>query len=710
MALDAPITSLGIFVRRYAKDLSRLGIRTVADALGHWPFRYEDLSAIVAIKDLKPGAAVTVRGTVKSVSGFRTPRRNLLVIEALLADATGNARLAWFGQKHLLTTLKPGDELLVSGVPEADRRGLRFTSPSWEPVREVQAHVGRIVPVYPVSGDLTPKAMRTIMLRAVREADALSDLVPEDVRRSHGLLPAAAMTRSLHFPESLAELHRAERSRDFGQLFLLALANGWLRLDIARYRAAPVPFDEAATKAFVSRLPFKLTDGQRKAAWQVLQDLSRPRPMNRLLDGDVGSGKTLVAAIAALNAARSGKQTVFLVPTGVLATQHFRTLARYLAKEDAAVALLSAGTAAIARGGIEEPARRDAVVSGLASGNIPIVIGTHALLEDDVQFRELAFAVVDEQHRFGVAQRKALAAKAGEGRLPHLLSMTATPIPRTLALTSFGDLDLSVIPERPPGRSEVRTTVVTKDRAGAVVAALRETVAAGHQAFVVCPRIAEEGDPTFAKASVGKPPSAPQTGRAGKDLPSVEETADGLRAALPELRFLVLHGQMKPAEKDGLMAAFAGREADALVSTTVIEVGVDQPNATLMVVEGAEAFGLAQLHQLRGRVGRGEAAGRCLLVPRSASREAYARLKLLEHSHDGFELAEADLATRGPGEILGTAQTGFGELALSALRNAALREAARRAADALLAADPTLEHSPALAETVRRRLADVQLS
>ncbi|MBP9748774.1 ATP-dependent DNA helicase RecG [Patescibacteria group bacterium] len=689
MTLDQPITNLGVFVRRYTRDLATLGIKTAEDALLHFPFRYEDLSQVTDIQQMREGEQCTVRGFVKSIGSFRTPRRNMVIVEAILSDKTGSAVLTWFGQQHIAKTVQIGDELMISGIVTRGKNGLQFVSPAWEPVREVQAHVGRIAPVYSVSGALTPKALRTIMLRLLPVSGSILEIVPDSIRKNEGLLPRGDMIRALHFPESMEEVRVASRTRDFEQLFLLSLGNAWMRADLERFKAIPIPFAEVETKQFVSNLPFTLTKGQRVSSWEILQDLMRDVPMNRLLDGDVGAGKTVVAALAALNVALAGAQTVFLVPTGVLAGQHFQSLTRLFATEDVSIALLTAGTLRTAHHGVISETDRGTVVREIASGTHQIVVGTHALLEDDVVFSRLALAVVDEQHRFGVAQRKKLARKAEDGLLPHLLSMTATPIPRTLTLTAFGDLSLSRIPERPPGRTPVETILVTKERDTTIAAAIRAARANGHQVFVVCPRITDEG---------------------ASDRRAVSIVALEIAMLVPECRVATLHGKLKTQEKEQIMAAFVAGEQDILVSTTVIEVGVDVPNATLMIIDGADAFGLSQLHQLRGRVGRGGAAGTCLLLPQHASRETFLRLKLLTECHDGWRLAEADLETRGPGEMLGTSQSGFGELTLETLRNEAVREAAARAAEELLKKDPSLEREPYLRRCLEKRFADVQLS
>jgi ATP-dependent DNA helicase RecG len=687
--LDRPIAAVGLFARRYLGDLSRLGIKTFRDALMYFPFRYDDLSNIKKIAELKNGEPVTFRAMVKSISGFRSPKKRMLILEALVSDETGNVLLTWFNQRHLLKIIKSGDEIMVSGIPERGARGLRLISPAWEPLKNSQTHVGRIVPVYSVTGSLTPKALRAVINPVLAHARALDGLLSNEIITSHGLIPRPEMVSILHYPDSWPRLRLAERTRDFEQLFLMSLSNFFLRAEMRRHRARAVPFFEVETKEFVSSLPYQLTADQRRSAWEIIKDIGREEPMNRLLDGDVGSGKTTVAAIAAFNAARAGAESAFLVPTSVLARQHFTTLSRMFSSSDYSVVLVTSDQCLLSQAGKTNEVDRAAALSAIASGAAQIIVGTHALLEERVSFHDLRLTVVDEQHRFGVAQRKILRQKAGSTEMPHLLSMTATPIPRTLALAAFGDLDISVIRQKPIGRLPVETTVVAREKNAVIASAIKEAVTRDGQAFFVCPRIAEDGE---------------------SDRRSVTAAERELRSLLPEIKTAVLHGKMKSREKEAVMAAFLDKQYDLLVSTTVIEVGVDVSNATLMIIDGAESFGLAQLHQLRGRVGRGSKAGKCLLIPRNAAPESFARLKLMERCHDGFKLAEADLEARGPGELIGTTQSGFFGLTYAALRNDELQSAAKKEAEQLMNTDPGLEKFPALKKWVCERTNSVQLS
>lgn len=687
MKTENSITSLGVFVRRYTRDLYRLGIRTIGEALLYFPFRYEDFSAMKTVADAKVGEQVTLQGMIKKIEGFRSLKRNLLIIEAQLADETGSMSLVWFGQKHLLTAIKVGDVLMVSGVVSSGKHGKQIVSSQWEPLRDVQVHVGRIAPVYSVTGNLTPKAIRTVMMNVVACAKEMENVLPDFLIEKHLLVSRSEMIQTLHFPENMAALKKAEDTRDFEQVFSLALGNAWYRKQLSAYQAAVIPFFEKETKEFLATLPFELTPSQKRAAWEIMQDLQKPTPMNRLLDGDVGAGKTLVAALAMLQTSLAGKQSVLLSPTTVLARQHFQSLQNYFAKQDIKIALVVSGEASVCcLGKILDVSD---VREQISSGDISFIIGTHALLEDKVTFSSLTLVVVDEQHRFGVAQRKKLSEKAPKGYLPHLLSMTATPIPRTLALTMCGDLDISLIPQKPKGRVPIETVLVTKDRSETLQKILSDVAKAGDQAFLVCPRIVEDDV---------------------SDKRSVEALYKEVQQLCPNVRTIVLHGKMKPEEKERVMRQFVGGLFDVLIATTVIEVGVDVPNATVMIVDGAESFGLAQLHQLRGRVGRGSKPGRCYLFPHHASQEAFQRLQMLTVSHDGWQLAEADLETRGPGELMGVQQTGFSFVSMSALKRPGFYEMVKKEAEEIIEKDVTLAEYPTLKKMVEERFADVNFS
>jgi ATP-dependent DNA helicase RecG len=687
-----------------ARQLAQLGIRTVGDLLRRVPRRHEDRSAVTPVGTLRPGegVAATVRGTVVAVREG-SQRRGLHLLRAEVADGTGRLRAVWFNQPHLRSSVRRGADVYLTGRVDVDPRGggLVMSAPEIE-VAESRSgrdplHAGRIVPVYPLGGGVGQRGFRTLQKAAV---DAFAPLAPEplpgDLRRRLGLVAAGTAWSQIHFPPDAASLRRARRRLVFEELLLLQLALGLRR---RRLTGRARPFDYAPpgplSAAFRDTLPFRLTDGQQRVLAEIESDLRGPRPMRRLLQGDVGSGKTAVAVAALLRAVESGRQGALMAPTEVLAEQHYLTLRRQLEPLGVSVALLA--------GGLDRAGRR-AAAAAIADGSAHIAVGTHALVQGSVAFRALGLAVADEQHRFGVRQRDSLAAK---GDRPDMLVMTATPIPRTLALTVCGDLDVSVVDGLPPGRRPVRTFLRRPEGRDRVYAFVRDQVRSGRQAYVICPVIdggegrgAGAGSAKRAAAAVGRPAAAGRRAGGGggsKEGRAAEQVAATawyrrLQEALPDVSVALLHGRLPAAEKDGVMQGFAGGAVQVLVATTVVEVGLDVPNATVMVVEGAERFGLAQLHQLRGRVGRGPHPSFCILISGDDSADADARLRLLVSTADGFALAEADLRLRGPGEVLGTRQHGMPDLVLADLaRDLRVLEEARREAQTLLEADPELE-------------------
>lgn len=699
LTLETPITALATVGPAVAGKLKKLGIITVKDLIFYFPFRHEDLSRVTPIRLAAPGLQLTVRGRVEQIENQRSRWRRTLVTEAIVADAAGDKiKVVWFHQPYLPKTLPAGTEVFLSGKVADTKYGLELVAPTYEPVKTVQTHTARIVPVYSTTAGVTSRHIRFLVHRALSSGVTVGDPIPPEVSKPARLMLRSSALRTRHFPQNWEELKLAERRFDFEELFILALRNLTLRAKLKRAAAPVVPFDEQATKQFVSSLPFPLTGAQRRAAWEVIKDLGRPFPANRLINGDVGSGKTMVATIAAVNVARAGFQTALLAPTEILAEQHVETLRRTLKNTNVRVALLTSSQSS--------PEVRKEITEGRAH----IIIGTHALLESKVAFHRLGLAVVDEQHRFGVEQRKGLQQKmgipplhlppasqegeikksfspleeggGGGGFLPHLVSMTATPIPRTLALTLFGDLDLSVIDEMPPGRKKVETIVVggagnspnpslQEGNRADVEDFIRRELTAGRQAFVVCPTI----DP-----------------HDRLDIKSVKEEVERLATdVFKDFKVGVLHGRLKAKEKDAVMTSFVSGETQVLVATSVIEVGIDVPNATMMLIENADRFGLAALHQLRGRVGRGGHQSYCFLVPsEEVSEQGRARLAALARSSDGFALAEEDLRLRGPGDIFGVAQSGFEDSILPALRDPLLLAEAQRAAHDIFTRDPTL--------------------
>ena len=672
--LQIPVQYLRGVGPRRAAELAAAGVQTVEDLLLTLPYRYEDRACLQPIRDLRAGEATSVSGTVLSC-GLRTTRRpGFRIFEMLVQDESGRVRVAFLNQAFLKDIFRAQQRVVLHG--RVDRRptgGLQITNPDYEVVSGEQdngggalVHSGRIVPVYEKIGSLTPKSHRSVVHDAVqRLPEEVGDMLPAGVRRGLGVPPRRQALAEAHFPpdgtsvEALNEFRTAAQRRlIFEEFFFFQLGLLLQRREAdARVKPRRIVVDDRIREAARKVLPFRLTGHQRRALKEIVDDLRNARPMNRLLQGDVGSGKTIVALLAALVALENGLQVAFMSPTEILAEQHYANVARVLARSRFSTALLT-GTL---------PARtRREVASRIANGASQLVVGTHALVQGEVRFRSLGLAIIDEQHRFGVVQRATLRDK---GLDPDMLVMTATPIPRTLALTAYGDLDTSEIRERLPGRQPVRTTILSESRRAGAYDLIRSELQAGRQAFVVYPLV-EESEKL--------------------DLKAATEMAEELQARVfAEARVGLVHGRIPTAERERTMTAFAAGTIDVLVATTVIEVGIDVPNATVMVIEQAERFGLAQLHQLRGRVGRGAAQSHCVLVHASRPSEAArARLRALAQTTDGFEIAERDLELRGPGDFFGTRQSGVpvfrvGDL----LRDHGLMEEARRTAAAWLA-DP----------------------
>jgi ATP-dependent DNA helicase RecG len=656
-------------------QLAELGIRTIEDACYCPPRRYEDRTHLVAIRDVTPGSPVTVRGTVTARS-LRRIRGGRALVEAAVGDGSGVLRALWFNQPYLAQQIQVGEELILYGEAEKRPR-LQMVHPEIERVEpgdESSLHMGRIVPVYPLVSGLTQRWFRQMMATVLEQhAEELEELLPEVLRESRGWPGVARAVRELHFPASWEALETAKRRLAFEELFVFQLALAQRRAKTAALmKPQRYTLDGPLTRGLRARLPFTLTASQERVLAELLADLGQPHPMHRLLQGDVGCGKTVVMAVLIAAAVQSGWQAALMAPTELLAEQHARVLGSYLGPLGVPVGLLSQGVAA---------AERRRLAARIAAGELSVVVGTHALIQRGVAFKRLSLVIIDEQHKFGVVQRARLATKAA---VPDVLIVTATPIPRTLALTIYGDLDAATITELPAGRRPVTTRWLREAQRDELYALVRRELSQGRQGYVVYPLI----EASFTK-----------------DLRAASQMAKHLQAEVfPEFRIGLLHGQMRPAVKEQTMRAFVRGELHLLVSTAIVEVGLDVPNATVMVIEHPERFGLAQLHQLRGRIGRGAHPATCVVIADEEEESLRQRLQAFVETTDGFELAERDLEQRGPGELLGRRQHGWLRFRLANLaRDRELLESARREAAAVVERDPALKE-PALA-ALRERLA-----
>ncbi len=652
-----------------AKLLSKIGIESVDDLIENIPRKYDDYSHVTDIGKVGPGP-ITVQAKIHSIKG-RYAKKGLHITEAVATDSTGSLRIMWFNQPFRANSIKEGEEYYLSGEYAQNYRFLVLSNPTIELVSTFPLHTARLVPQYKLTKGLGAHQLRRFTKEAF-ESTVITESLPAWLIKEKNLMNRRDSLFQMHFPKTISAVSDARRRLGFEEIFTMAIASELNRADFAREEGLHIPFQEKEVVSFVKSLPYMLTDDQRKCTWQILQDMTKGSPMNRLLQGDVGSGKTAVASIAMVNAAIDGFQAAFMAPTEVLASQHAQTIISLLPEKlKESVVLLS---------GSMSKSQKVNARAAIETGKGQIIIGTHALIQDEVIFNNLGLVVIDEQHRFGVEQRKLLQAKAKI--MPHVLHMTATPIPRSIALTLYGDLDISVLKSKPSNRLPITTKIYMPDGREQLYRNLLPELENGRQIFVVCPLIEE----------VEK--------RAERTL-SVNTIAKQIEKWLVSKKVVVLHGKMKSEEKDAIMASFKDRDIDILVSTTVIEVGVDVPNATVMVVEGADRFGLAQLHQLRGRVGRGEHKGMCYLVT-TTNDQPSRRLRMIEQEYDGFKLADYDLELRGPGAIYGTSQHGVLDLRVAKITDIKLIAEAREAARAFMKKGENLVQYPQLKTRVDR--------
>jgi len=691
MNLDTEIKNISNIGPVYSKRLKKLGIETVKDLCFHFPRKYENFSNLIPISDLKINETSTVFGTILTLESSRSWKKKITIIEAIVKDKTGAVRATWFNQPYLVKNLKPGDKIFLAGKVVSSTKGAYFNNPVYEKgeIMDDLTHTGRLIPVYPETANLSSRWIRYILKPLLAEVeDQIKETLPGEIIDQYDLMPVQEALWQIHYPNQLRMALKARERFSFEELLLIQLFVLRERNKLNREKAAGLKTKLETIKQFVGSLPFKLTDAQKKAAWIILKDIEEERPMNRLLEGDVGSGKTVVAIMAALNTVKHNFQVAFMAPTEILAKQHFREVASRLADFRVNIGLLTGKQDQFRSKKLKNQVieiSRKKLLEKAIDGEMDILIGTHALIQDKVKFKNLGLVILDEQHRFGVAQRSKLS--KNKEIVPHLLSMTATPIPRTLALTIYGDLDLSLIDQMPKGRKKIVTRIIKPGERDGIYDFVRAEIGKGRQVFVICPRIEHEEsnqNMSESKLSWAKVKAAKdEYERLSKDVFS-------------DFKLGLIHGKMTPKEKESVMTDFKNKKIDILVATSVVEVGIDIPNATVMIVEGADRFGLATLHQFRGRVGRGEHQSYCFLFTDSAGSKTRQRLKALTESADGFALAQKDLEIRGPGDFLGAKQWGLPDLLMDSLKDIRQVELTREIAKEILTKDPNLKNYPEL--------------
>ena len=708
--------------QKYSKILEKMGISTIHDLLFHFPFRYNDFSKISKIAELTSGQISTIQGKILKIKTARTWKRKMFITESSIQDETGEIKAVWFNQPYISETLSEGKKVRISGKISADKSGLYFGSPVWEMENRTPTNTGRLVPIYPETEGLTSRWLRWQIQNILKLDLEIKDPIPSEILQKLNLPEVKKALRFIHFPNSKNEYLVAQKRFAFEEMFLVQLKSIQVRESWQKEKSVGIKFDEKLIKKFVALLPFKLTNAQRKASFEILKDLEKPRPMNRLLNGDVGSGKTIVAGISALQVMSAGYQVAIMAPTEILALQHFKNIVKLFSSYKFSIALLTSSYQDINNSEFpisnlesnsnfqnsnlkieskfkiknsklnavgKKSIPRKELIQSLQNGAINLVIGTHSLIQKAIRFKNLALIIVDEQHRFGVDQRAYLQQKIEnindgiKNSVPHFLTMTATPIPRTLALAFFGNLDLSILDEMPKDRKKIITEIVMPLERNKIYNFIRSEIKKGRQCFVILPLVEDSKILTEIKAAVSE----------HKKLS--EEI-------FPDLKVGLVHGKLKFAEKEKVMKDFADKKMDILVATAVVEVGIDVPNATVMIIEDADRFGLSQLHQFRGRIGRGENQSYCFLFTSSDSSSGKQRMKALVESENGFAIAEKDLELRGPGQFFGTRQSGIPDIAMENLTNVKLIQIAREEARQILLKDPELKNHPLLAKSLQK--------
>ncbi|MFH1890235.1 MAG: ATP-dependent DNA helicase RecG [Candidatus Kuenenbacteria bacterium] len=713
--LNSGVENISPIAKKITLKLKKLGINTAEDLLYYFPFRWEDWTKIKLIKDILPNTSVTIKGQIELIQNKRSQWKKSLITEAIITDGTDRIKAIWFHQPYLIRNLHPGDHLYLSGKVDQKEDSLQFIHPSYEKITKYKTtttHTARIVPIYPLTKNITARQLRFLISKVIHLANKIPEWLPENLIEENKLNKLPWTLKQIHFPDSQNSLNQARDRLKFNELFLLQLRTHIAKQELKKSKADIIKFSEKETKKFVNSLPFKLTSAQKIAAWEIIKNMGKNMPMNRLLEGDVGSGKTIVACLSILNTALSRCQTAYMAPTEILAAQHFNTISKLFKGWDITIGLLTRTAKKLIN--CKENKILDLksdIYKSISSGKINLTIGTHALIQDKVTFNNLGFVIIDEQHRFGVNQRKKLKqknqqfnnesnrtnnktsaqeTKSAQPLIPHFLSMTATPIPRSLALTVYGDLDLSIIDQMPKGRKQIITEVVPPEKRPQKYQFILDQIKKGRQVFIICPLI-DPSDKLGAKA-------------VKDEYKKINEKI------FPDLKIGLMHGRLKSKEKETVMSDFLDKKIQILVSTPVIEVGIDVPNATIMMIESAERFGLAQLHQFRGRVGRGEYQSYCFLLTESDTQETIQRMHALIKCNNGFELAEKDLQFRGPGEVYGIQQSGYGDqLKIAKLTDYLIIKKTKSAVEKILLQDPNLKKNSPISKKLEEFEQNVHL-
>ncbi|MBI3671236.1 ATP-dependent DNA helicase RecG [Candidatus Azambacteria bacterium] len=699
MNISDPIQNLKGVNSKITKQLEHLNVRTIRDLLFNFPRRYDDFSVITKIKNAKIGETCTISGIILSIENTRAFRKRMTITSATISDGERTIKAIWYNQPFLIKNIHKDQAINIAGKVGFQQKSLVMQNPAYEVFNfeKDTTHTGRLVPVYAETRGITSRWIRLLVKNALPFSSQVEDILPKEIKEKRRLINAKEAIEKIHFPKNRSEQAEAKKRISYEELFLIQLVILNAKKQLESLGAPAIKPDIEFTKKILKTLPFELTDAQKKALWQVFKDVEKGYPMNRLVEGDVGSGKTLVALLSAANAAKNGWQSAFMAPTEILAIQHFYEAVKVLGDFNLNIALLTASAQKVYEPELKEiySPKKNEIIKMINSKKADIVIGTHSLIQDKVGFKKLGLVILDEQHRFGVDQRAALI--RGSASVPHLLSMTATPIPRTLAMTAYGDLDISLIDEMPKNRKKIITKVVPSEKRKDAYAFIESEVKKDRQVFVVCPKIENKDDADLTDRQFNT-----------QEIKAVKDEYEKLsKKIFPHLRVAMLHGKMKPKEKEKIMKEFKGKEHDILVSTSVVEVGVDVPNATIMMIEGAERFGLAQMHQFRGRVGRGEHQSYCFLFSESPSEVSLERLKIMEKCESGFELAEYDLKLRGPGDFFGKNQSGIPDIAMEALINPRLISEAQEDAKEILEKDPSLSKYPKIFDRISKMRKEV---